>query len=869
MSTLLLCIPLAGFGAHAQPNLLTNPGFEQGTEGWARWGEGADGVRFARAREGRTDGWAACVAVAPEAAINWYQWQQTVAPAPVADTYRIWGWVRAESVGGGTGVCVSLRANDAEGRRMAFADSQRVGGTRGWTLVWAELSVPAGAATIGVSLTLHGRGRALFDGLGLVERLEESPERVRQRWLEMRERGEWLLIPTWQPGSLGFVTLTPDQAWAEGRPFGWEQPPQGQVRPDGLLLEVPSTAKWVAALRMEVPPGQYGLHLWLGGDCGARIPLDIAANGRALAQRVFPIRAEVLSFAVKVEHEGLRVSFGNACRPLPFGPNAAAPALKAVSITREGNEPADLTGTVRAHQAVREAAVSPVATPMPALPRSTLVPVYAGEIAPEEIGRLAPREALELRGAPGETVSGGALAIGEPDAPFAARLEGSSASEWLRLLVGVPGWTRLAGLQRWDVWHSPARWFEEGSRGRCSPEGLGVVWLRARLPADARPGLQTTTLTVKLGDQARRVPVRVRVLPLELPEPEADLGVFYNSSLNLSCPDDELYKRWGAHLADMREQGMNSVFVYTHRMLWHEQTEAGPVWQDEALREFLRLYSRLFSRPLYLCVHGDRYHPQGYSAYCRHVQDLASGLGVEVVFMPADEAFVTEERLKVAQAEVQMAKQAGARVAMTTDQTEAERLDPWLDIRVYGAGSISDEVVRHTQASGDVLAVYNGGSTGDPCPAADRFFYGVYAWATGAEGVFQWAYQWAEGDPLDDRDGATRDWCYTFPAGPAFCAPSPQWEAIGEGITDLRYLLAAERALPSGGRRGAALQSVLSEVRAEVTAFLRTNTHSRYAETVSTQPGPDPYALLSSQFPYERLNQIRRKLQDALQDVGA
>jgi hypothetical protein len=55
MSTLLLCIALAAPIAFAQPNLLTNPGFEQETEGWTQWGEGADGVQFVRVREGRTD----------------------------------------------------------------------------------------------------------------------------------------------------------------------------------------------------------------------------------------------------------------------------------------------------------------------------------------------------------------------------------------------------------------------------------------------------------------------------------------------------------------------------------------------------------------------------------------------------------------------------------------------------------------------------------------------------------------------------------------------------------------------------------------------------------------------------------------------
>jgi hypothetical protein len=103
--------------------------------------------------------------------------------------------------------------------------------------------------------------------------------------------------------------------------------------------------------------------------------------------------------------------------------------------------------------------------------------------------------------------------------------------------------------------------------------------------------------------------------------------------------------------------------------------------------------------------------------------------------------------------------------------------------------------------------------------------------------------------------------------GTDFCAPSPQWEAVQEGITDLRYLLAAERAVKMGIRNADVLQALLNDVRRDVKDFLRANKYIRYLELVKNPPNTHPYETLVSQFPYSRLMEIRRKLQEALVEV--
>jgi predicted alpha-1,6-mannanase (GH76 family) len=83
----------------------------------------------------------------------------------------------------------------------------------------------------------------------------------------------------------------------------------------------------------------------------------------------------------------------------------------------------------------------------------------------------------------------------------------------------------------------------------------------------------------------------------------------------------------------------------------------------------------------------------------------------------------------------------------------------------------------------------------------------------------------------------------------------------------LRYLLAAERAVKMGIRNADALQALLNDVRRDVKDFLRANKYIRYLESVKNPPNPHPYGILVSRFPYSRLIEIRRKLQEALAEA--
>ncbi|MCS7309648.1 MAG: hypothetical protein NZ741_05460, partial [Armatimonadetes bacterium] len=772
-AVLWLCI-LSSTVAYAEPqNLLQNAHFE--TDGhWQPLGAGAAGVSFGRMQAGRNGSWCAFIRVELGAKIDWYLWRQFISPAKPGTTYRLSGWVRTERVRGASGVSLSLTAHDASGNRILFADAPRVNGTRGWMRLSTTLTVPEGAVSLSVACFLHGYGQAFFDDLHLEEIPPCSEAELRQCWQRMSQQGDWLLLPAAVAPEETALPLAPEMQWREGVPYGWlsEVPVQRSADGSEMSLQVPLHGNTSATLRLHLPAGEYFLHLWAGGNVSARIPLNIKVNGQVVARRVFPVVPALLRYPFVTRGEHVDVTFEPASQPVPVGESAPSVSIRAIAITRAPMTTSRrLARRMREQKRLLEVTVNSIPSRLPKVSVPSLFPVLAGQVCPE-MEKLRPGQPLRLVAARSETVAGGALLYLKPRERFRFSLQGDIPQGWLRTYVGVPGWVRLAGMQRWDFWHSPARWLEERGQGVTTPEGLGLVWLQVAVPANAPAREYRATLRVTNGRFRLALPVRVTVLPLTLPPLDADIGMFYNATMNLACPDDELPQRWRKHLADMKAYGMNCVFVYTFRMLWHAREGEGWRWIDSPVREFLQVYRQHFSRPLYLCTHGDRYHPQGYRAYVQHVNGLARPLGIEVFYMPVDEAFAEEARLRTAEEQTRMVKEAGGKTAMTTDHAQVRRMDEWMDVRVYPADCLNREVLRHTQQSGDVLAVYNGGSTSDPYPARDRFFFGLYAWAVGAKGVFQWAYQWGEGNPLDERDASSHDWCYTLPAGRDYCAPS-------------------------------------------------------------------------------------------------
>ncbi len=105
------------------------------------------------------------VEVAPDSKISWYGYSQLVSPVHFGQIYRFSCWIKTENVTGGLGAYFGMELGDSHqaNKRVVGMDSGRLTGTNDWTRVEANLFVPKGLYSLGVTLCLHGTGRAYFD----------------------------------------------------------------------------------------------------------------------------------------------------------------------------------------------------------------------------------------------------------------------------------------------------------------------------------------------------------------------------------------------------------------------------------------------------------------------------------------------------------------------------------------------------------------------------------------------------------------------------------------------------------------------------------------------------------------------------------
>lgn len=156
-AVLLLLVSIAGaIPASAAPeNLLSNPAFADGAKGWSAYPAGLEIVTDAEA------GVASITVGEDRKADDWYQVNQRFDVKP-GQRLALRVETRGRNTRDGQGVVVSLAFHDAQGKRLAFADSYQKPPMRGWMPAVCRATVPEGAAYGSAVLILHGRGEASF-----------------------------------------------------------------------------------------------------------------------------------------------------------------------------------------------------------------------------------------------------------------------------------------------------------------------------------------------------------------------------------------------------------------------------------------------------------------------------------------------------------------------------------------------------------------------------------------------------------------------------------------------------------------------------------------------------------------------------------
>jgi len=151
--------------AATEPNLLSNPSFEEGLAGWDA---AAPHVTMeAGQAEGRS---VARISVPGDAPVAWPTIGQRVPVAP-EDLLSGTAEVCAQGIRDGYGAYLALEFYDASGQRMSYGQSAGLLSDDAWKTLRVRAVAPGGAVSARLCLIVNGRGDALFDNARLV-RLE-------------------------------------------------------------------------------------------------------------------------------------------------------------------------------------------------------------------------------------------------------------------------------------------------------------------------------------------------------------------------------------------------------------------------------------------------------------------------------------------------------------------------------------------------------------------------------------------------------------------------------------------------------------------------------------------------------------------------
>jgi hypothetical protein len=142
-----------------------------------------------------------------------------------------------------------------------------------------------------------------------------------------------------------------------------------------------------------------------------------------------------------------------------------------------------------------------------------------------------------------------------------------------------------------------------------------------------------------------------------------------------------------------------------------------------------------------------------------------------------------------------------AKIAITTTMEFAETMNKEINVNVfpYYAEFSPVKARRFCKDNNDIFWVYGQCWSNSPRSAEVlRYEAGFYAWAIRTQGIGWWCYMYPVEDPYNDFDGKSQDFMMTYMTAEGM-VPTLNWEAIAEGINDMKYLYTLEAAIKKAG----------------------------------------------------------------------
>lgn len=346
-------------------------------------------------------------------------------------------------------------------------------------------------------------------------------------------------------------------------------------------------------------------------------------------------------------------------------------------------------------------------------------------------------------------------------------------------------------------------------------------WLTVHVPQGHAPGIYQGTILLEVtGVPARKLslPVEVEVLPIDLRPAEGYYSIYYPSQpVDPKQPNYVTSQRYLAELKDQVRHGLNTATLYGGEPTLHLAQQAGMTeapcimhWPDSTAPADVGKAKTMGFADLYYYGVDEPNTPEAIER-CRKEAErrLAAGLHMMTAI-----------------------NSAAAQVA-TKDCIDR----PVYNIYVFGGKD--NAAAMYVRSKGFKPISY--WTTAPHFPLNCRALTGLYNKLCGYLGSAPWAYQDVPGNELYAADKVLHAVSYPDEFGEPI--PTQRWEAHREGINDVRYLEALDRALAAAQERlhkpspPAGLAEALAKAR-EVRKSCYEGLESRwFAYLCSLQPG--------------------------------
>lgn len=341
-------------------------------------------------------------------------------------------------------------------------------------------------------------------------------------------------------------------------------------------------------------------------------------------------------------------------------------------------------------------------------------------------------------------------------------------------------------------------------------------WLTVHAEGQTEPGRYSGYVRIDPDhEDPCTIPITVEVLPVKL---EPVPGIEYNMCMSYefyeldsrewTAREREMIYRDGVNIfRDYKNHGMSNVAVASP---FHFQWNKDGTPKMEHFKAMIRGAKEVgFTDPVYwyfghyiqtakgqhpgnIRLYDPRVHLKRASLLVKTANELNRKLdGPPVYFMPIDEPRIASRR-KIALDVFREIKKTPGTTLMSTTDIGGENLD--IEYNSQSLGKPLPPGVKIRRSSRKVCA-YNNTAIQSHNPAYSRYIYGYYTWRQDLDGMSSWGpgtTQNSRGDPFEDLDSPYPDWFIFFPH-PDGPLPTPNWEAVREGIDDIRYVYQLEK----------------------------------------------------------------------------